>query len=179
MFEKSTVEILQKSPTRIDLVGGTLDLWPIYTFLKGAWTWNVAIDIFSSCTLKPRTDSQVHIQWESAPCVVFKNVHDLLNTSDQRLLLLKEVVGFFSPSSGFELSVQSESPVGAGLGGSSSLLVTLLKTFYQWLKPKGMEQWGVHEWVRIAHNLEARILGTPTGTQDYYPAWEGKGLCGL
>ena len=31
----------------------------------------------------------------------------------------------------------------------------------------------VHEIVHVAHNLEAQVLNTPTGTQDYYPAVTG------
>jgi galactokinase/mevalonate kinase-like predicted kinase len=30
-----------------------------------------------------------------------------------------------------------------------------------------------HDLVHIAHNIEAEILNTPTGTQDYYPAISG------
>ncbi len=29
-------KIVVKSPTRVDLAGGTLDLWPLYLFINGA-----------------------------------------------------------------------------------------------------------------------------------------------
>ena len=32
------------APTRIDLAGGTTDIWPLYLFHPGARTLNVAID---------------------------------------------------------------------------------------------------------------------------------------
>ena len=53
-----------KSPTRVDLAGGTLDMWPLYNFVKGATTVNVAIDIFTEVELE-FTDSKT-IKIESA-----------------------------------------------------------------------------------------------------------------
>ena len=60
----------------------------------------------------------------------------------------------------------SGSPIGGGLGGSSSLCMSLLKAFSQIC---GREM-NPHLMVNLASNIEASILKTPTGTQDYYPA---------
>jgi D-glycero-alpha-D-manno-heptose-7-phosphate kinase len=45
-----------------------------------------------------------------------------------------------------------------------------MKAFSEWTEKKFID---VHHMVRVAHNLEAQILNTPTGTQDYYPAVTG------
>ena len=37
--------LLARAPTRIDLAGGTLDIWPVYLMLEQAATVNVAIDL--------------------------------------------------------------------------------------------------------------------------------------
>jgi D-glycero-alpha-D-manno-heptose-7-phosphate kinase len=78
--------------------------------------------------------------------------------------------GFFIDTQGFILKTKSESPVGGGLGGSSSLIISLMKGFGE-LTQRPIKN--AHELVHIAHNIEAAILNTPTGTQDYYPAISG------
>ena len=37
------MRIESKAPTRVDLAGGTLDIWPLYLFHPGAVTVNAAI----------------------------------------------------------------------------------------------------------------------------------------
>lgn len=159
------------SPTRVDLAGGTLDLWPIYNFVGGAQTINVAIDIMTRVDLKQRSDSKIKLiskdlQLEKE----YSNLQDALKDTDERLSLLKVHLHYWKPVQGFELSTSSESPVGGGLGGSSSLTVSLLKAFCQFCDRPFKD---VHQLVHVAHNLEAEILNTPTGTQDYYPAASG------
>ena len=38
------IVIRASAPTRIDLAGGTIDIWPLYLFHPGAVTVNTAID---------------------------------------------------------------------------------------------------------------------------------------
>src|ERR1017187_10973113 len=45
------VRIESKAPTRIDLAGGTLDIWPLYLFHEGALTVNCAITRYASCVI--------------------------------------------------------------------------------------------------------------------------------
>jgi D-glycero-alpha-D-manno-heptose-7-phosphate kinase len=70
------------------------------------------------------------------------------------------------PKQGFYIRTKSESPVGGGLGGSSSLSISVYKTFMQWFQ----QEQDIHEMVKACSNIEAYILKTPTGTQDYYGA---------
>ena len=53
--------ITVKSPTRVDLAGGTLDLWPLYLFVDGAITVNVAIDIWTTAEITPREDKKIKL----------------------------------------------------------------------------------------------------------------------
>jgi D-glycero-alpha-D-manno-heptose-7-phosphate kinase len=50
------------------------------------------------------------------------------------------------------------------------LTISLLKAFNQFCEGDLRD---VHQMVRVAHNIEAQVLNTPTGTQDYYPAASG------
>ncbi len=163
--------IIIESPTRVDLAGGTIDLWPLYNFVGHAQTINVAIDVLTKVVLTPRNDQKIIL--ESIDLKVKKeylNLHEALADSDQRMRLLQTQLQFWQPNHGFELVTSSQSPVGGGLGGSSSLTISLLKAFSILMKQPFKD---VHQMVHVAHNLESEILGTPTGTQDYYPAASG------
>ena len=48
------VRITASAPTRIDLAGGTIDIWPLYLFHHGAQTLNAAISIRAHVSLEPR-----------------------------------------------------------------------------------------------------------------------------
>ncbi len=169
-------DITVKSPTRVDLAGGTLDMWPLYTFLESALTINLAIDIWTRVEIKSRATLGIKIdsldlkkQWD------FPTAEKFLNALDPHLHLYQKVFEKFSVELsaleyGFEVKTSSESPIGGGLGGSSSLVISLLKAVHQLLKIKLP---AANELVHLAHNIEAQILKTPTGTQDYFPAVTG------
>lgn len=159
-----------KSPTRVDLAGGTLDMWPLYQFLGGAITINLAIDIWTEARLTPSEDSKITIisddlnqQWEFADLKIF------LSALDPKIYFYQKIIEKFNLKSGFTLKTSSQSPVGGGLGGSSSLVISILKAFSQWTS----QSMTTLEYVHLAHNIEAEILRTPTGTQDYFPAITG------
>ncbi len=166
-------EIYEKSPTRVDLAGGTLDCWPLYLFLDHPITINVAIDVFTHCHLSPRTDRLIQIK--SIDLGVDKIYPDLaaaLSDKDPAFSLYRVFLNFFSPELGFSMQTRSESPVGGGLGGSSSLCISMIKAFSKWQE----RPFTTDEMVRIASHLEAQVLLKPTGTQDYFPPIFG-GLC--
>ncbi len=172
--------LISRSPTRVDLSGGTLDMWPIYTFLGMACTVNLAIDIWTEARLTPQLDSQSRskkniriISNDLNLDMAFASLEDFFKNVDPRLSLYRPVLEYWRPEYGFTLETSSQSPVGGGLGGSSSLIISLLKVFSKWLgKEKGINS-DVDFLVRLAANMEAHLLGTPTGTQDYYPAISG------
>lgn len=159
-------EIKVKSPTRVDLAGGTLDCWPLYLFLGDPVTVNVAIDIFTYADLTERADGRVELHSHDLNCrKTYDSLEDALTDREPAFDLVRAHLAFWKPTKGFTLSTRSESPVGGGLGGSSSLCISLLKAFSAWLDRK-LEP---YEMVRIASHLEAQILQKPTGTQDYFP----------
>jgi D-glycero-alpha-D-manno-heptose-7-phosphate kinase len=55
------VYIEASAPTRIDLAGGTLDIWPLYLFHDGAQTLNAAISLRARCSIEPRKDRRIVI----------------------------------------------------------------------------------------------------------------------
>ena len=152
-------------PTRIDLAGGTLDLWPIYAILGKAYTINFAIDLYAHVALKKRSDLCIHLNLTDLHYQkTFSSLKDVLLAPDKEIGLVKEVLKYFNPGFGFDLNVNAMSPVGAGLGGSSSLLIGLIEVFNQVLN----KEQSLLSRVNLARNIEAHFLGQPTGTQDYF-----------
>jgi D-glycero-alpha-D-manno-heptose-7-phosphate kinase len=150
----------------VDLAGGTLDLWPIYAFLDNCFTVNVAISIFTHCILRPLSSSRIVIHVKDLGITKeFSNLAACLDEKDESFSLIQKHIQYWKPTTGFEITTWSESPVGGGLGGSSSLSVTISGAFAHWLGRK----WMTPEWVETVHNIEAQVLKMPTGTQDYYP----------
>ena len=56
------MRIESKAPTRVDLAGGTLDIWPLYLFHPGAVTINAAITRYASCVIETQEVGDEKIQ---------------------------------------------------------------------------------------------------------------------
>ena len=156
-----------RSPMRFDLAGGTLDLWPIWALLSNACTVNVSIGLYTECEIIPFSDKKIEVvsddfkkQWS------FLNLEEFLSSPDKDLLFYQAHIRHWMPQMGFRIVTKSQSPIGGGLGGSSSLSVSVYQTFAKWLNKTE----DIHQIVRACSNIEAYILKTPTGTQDYYGA---------
>lgn len=159
------------SPTRVDFAGGTLDLWPIHLFVGDCVTVNLSIDIFTGCELSFKNDPSIDLDIADLKFQkTYANLETLLNSTEPQLLLVQAVLRYFKPDKGFRLKTFSQSPVGGGLGGSSSLCISLIKAFTAAGAAPGGQTLDVYQTVNLAHNLEAKVLKTPTGTQDYFPA---------
>lgn len=166
-------EIYERSPTRVDLAGGTLDCWPLYLFLDNPVTVNVAIDIFTHCWLTERTDQKVILESDDLKAKKeYPNLAAALQDTQAEFELYRAHLRFWKPTKGLHLRTKSESPVGGGLGGSSSLCISMLKAFTKWMGAQ-IDQ---YEMVKVASHIEAQVLQKPTGTQDYFPPIFG-GVC--
>src|SRR5713101_4831818 len=120
--------IESKAPTRVDLAGGTLDIWPLYLFHPGAVTVNAAISRYASCGLETHESGDEHIKLVSRDTKReegFASFDALVKARRYRLPLLAEIVKFFKPQGGFTLTTDSEAPAGAGIGGSSAMAVAI------------------------------------------------------
>ena len=67
------------------------------------------------------------------------------------------------------MRTNSQSPAGAGIAGSSSLIIAISSALNR-LTRSGH---GLEKIREIAQNVEAQIIRVPTGAQDYYPALYG------
>lgn len=164
------MKIQAKSPCRVDLAGGTLDIWPLYLFHENAVTVNFAVDRYTSCEIVTRNDSKILLRSaDQKGEETFESYQALAAARKYRLPLLAQIVRFFRPASGIELATDSEAPSGAGISGSSSLLITIGSA----LNKLTGANYNIEKIREIAQNVEAQIINVPTGCQDYYPAMYG------
>jgi D-glycero-alpha-D-manno-heptose-7-phosphate kinase len=158
---------IKQSSTRVDLSGGTLDCWPLYLLGGDCVTINLAVSISTHVTLVARDDSRIDVNIRDLDYTnSFANLKEFLACRDADLRLVQKHVAYWKPEGGFSLETFSESPVGGGLGGSSSLSISIIKAFAAWFE-KSLD---VYAAVNLAHNIEAQVLSKMTGTQDYFPA---------
>src|SRR5947207_15802435 len=90
-----TVVVIETSaPTRIDLPGGTIDIWPLYLFHPGAQTLNAAISIRAHVRIESRSDSRIVIRSEDTGASVEADGWKELR-EQRELRLLSLLVHFF------------------------------------------------------------------------------------
>jgi D-glycero-alpha-D-manno-heptose-7-phosphate kinase len=160
------------APTRIDLAGGTIDIWPLYLFHPGAQTLNAAITIRAHARIEERTDGRIEIRSiDTGATVHAAHWGDL---RDERALRLLSLLVHFFEVTGITLTTTSESPAGAGIAGSSALNVAVCAALADWKR----EHYEPEALLQIAQNVEAQTINVPTGLQDYRPALYG-GLAAL
>ena len=56
------MKIIALAPCRVDLAGGTLDIWPLYLFHPGAVTVNFAIDRYTRCSIETLGASDIRLR---------------------------------------------------------------------------------------------------------------------
>ncbi len=166
--------IESSAPTRVDLAGGTIDIWPLYLFHPGAATVNFAISLRAHCRIETRDDDRIIL--ESADRKVsfetrLSAVEDLAR--EERLELISKLVHFFKPTTGFHLTTTSQAPAGAGLGGSSALAIACIGA----LNRLEGNRYDERKFIALVANIETTVIRVPAGFQDYYPAFYGSTSC--
>ncbi len=159
-------------PNRVDLAGGTLDIYPLYLLVPGSTTVNAAIGISSTVTVLPsrgpcRLFSEDLVFGEEAP-----DTHGF--SPGGRLGLIASALRFFPPFEKIEICLRNEAPLGSGLGASSALLVAAMLAMDAL---RGRRR-GWEEISRAAMEIEAAHLRSLAGRQDHIAALRG-GISGI
>jgi D-glycero-alpha-D-manno-heptose-7-phosphate kinase len=159
--------IESSAPTRIDLAGGTIDIWPLYLFHGDAQTVNAAVDLYARCRILTGGDGYVIESRDTGTTVEARTLDEL--PVDGRLDLLVRLVRFFAPKPGFRMVTECAAPPGSGLGGSSTLGIAVCGAL-----DRLMHTNYTREQIRtITMNVETQVIRVPAGFQDYYPALHG------
>jgi D-glycero-alpha-D-manno-heptose-7-phosphate kinase len=163
-----TIEAI--APTRVDLAGGTIDIWPLYLFHPGASTVNFAVTLHARCRIEPRADEQVILESRDRQVSFETRLADIEELArEERLELISKLVHFFKPETGFHLIAESLAPAGAGLGGSSALAIACIGALNRLVGDRYPER----KFIMIAANVETTVIRVPAGFQDYYGAFYG------
>lgn len=168
-------------PLRLDLSGGTLDIWPLYLSLpEPGVTVNVGLDVPTVAEVEAHAPGDESVRLVSTDLGLEEafetpgHIRTALYTGTCQLPLLARAALAAAPSGGFTLTTNAQSPSGAGLGGSSALGGAMIAALHA---ARGIEIDKVAI-QRIAQDLETSLMRKPTGYQDYYPPLYG-GLLAL
>jgi D-glycero-alpha-D-manno-heptose-7-phosphate kinase len=159
--------LTSSAPTRIDLAGGTIDIWPLYLFHEGASTLNAAISLRAHVVVESRTDGQIVLQSiDTTRESRASHWSELSATDDLPLLAL---LARHYRLDNVTLTTRGESPAGAGIAGSSALTIAICGALAQWTNASCEPE----DLLRVAMNVECQTIRVPTGVQDYRPALYG------
>jgi D-glycero-alpha-D-manno-heptose-7-phosphate kinase len=153
---------------RVDFGGGTLDIWPLGLLHPGARTVNVAVDLAVTVDLRPLASG--YLVRQGASVIAAASADELAGHAETSLIGVVASALALPP---FEVSLASESPRGGGLGASSAMTVAFLAAAEAAFdRPRSQPE----RIAALARDLEARLMGLPTGIQDHYPALLGGAL---
>ncbi len=172
-----------RAPTRIDLAGGTIDIWPLHLLHDRPITVNAAIDLFATARVervegggveivsRDRGAGTRHDSFERLSQAVASAPADL----EFPLRLVAHFLGREAPSGGPQRSpscrvtTDCQAPAGSGLGGSSALGIALAFALDRFV---GARLDG-ERILALTRAVETQVLRIPTGEQDYHPALRG------
>jgi D-glycero-alpha-D-manno-heptose-7-phosphate kinase len=169
------MRVTSKAPCRVDLAGATLDIWPLYLFHQNPVTVNFAVDRCACCDIATHTSPRIVLRSKDLAIEeTFESLTHLEAAKRYRLPVLALLTRFFAPAlaqtnTGFTIESHSEAPAGAGISGSSALMIATATALNE-LTGSGYSLEKLRE---IAQNIEAQVIRVPTGAQDYYPAMYG------
>jgi D-glycero-alpha-D-manno-heptose-7-phosphate kinase len=161
------VRLTSSAPTRIDLAGGTIDIWPLYLFHEGATTLNAAISLRAHAEIASRDDGTIELRSLDTDRIVrARHWSELEATSELPLLAL---LARHYQLENATLTTRGESPAGAGIAGSSALVIACCGALARWTRASSNPEHLLH----VAMNVECQTIRVPTGVQDYRPALFG------
>jgi D-glycero-alpha-D-manno-heptose-7-phosphate kinase len=164
--------IRSRAPLRIGLAGGGTDVSP-YSDLFGGAILNATIDLYAYASLEPLDNGLIEFVIDGTNKKLTVNTaKELPISSDFELFIgvYNRIIKQFNlePLS-FRLTSYIEAPQGSGLGTSSTIVVSLLGAFVEWLKlPLGQ-----YDIAHLAYDIERIDLGMSGGKQDQYAATFG------
>ncbi len=173
--------VVARAPTRIDLAGGTIDLWPLFLLHDDPVTVNAAIDLYALATIESTRDGAIEVvsadRDRRARFASAAHLRASLNEAPVELefpmrlaahFLARGKPGDFS----CRITTDCQAPAGSGLGGSSTLGIALAAALDRYTS-RGLSP---QDLLALTRSIETQVLRIPTGEQDYHPALRGGAL---
>ena len=166
------MNIRSKAPLRLGLAGGGTDVSP-YSDLYGGAILNATINMYAYTTLEPADDGKIVFESPDRKLCEVYDAQEAVDT-DGFFVLHKGVYNrivrqFTHRPLSFRIASYVDVPPGSGLGTSSTLVVSILGAFVEWLKLP----LGEYDIARLAYEIERIDLGMSGGKQDQYAATFG------
>lgn len=164
--------IHSKAPFRIGLAGGGTDVSP-YSDQFGGAVLNATLNLYASSTIIPTNDGKIVLKATNLEKVIILNSASFLEINGELDLqkgVYNRIIKTFNlaPLS-FELITKMDVLPSSGLGTSSTLVVSIIGAFVQWLKLP----LGDHDIAQLAYSIEREDLKMAGGKQDQYAATFG------
>lgn len=164
--------IRSKAPLRIGLAGGGTDVSP-YSDLYGGAILNATIDLYAYASLEPLNNGNIEFCIDGKDLslsVLSQKQLEVVHPFELFIGVYNRLIKQFNlePLS-FRLTSYIEAPQGSGLGTSSTIVVSLIGAFVEWLKlPLGK-----YDIAHLAYEIERVDLAMSGGRQDQYAATFG------
>lgn len=164
--------IRSKAPLRIGLAGGGTDVSP-YSDLYGGAILNATIDLYAYASLEPLNTGKIEFVIDGTGNSLVQDSQKELPVSSGFELFIgvynRIIKQFDLEPLSFRLTSYIEAPQGSGLGTSSTLVVSMLGAFVEWLNlPLGK-----YDIAHLAYEIERVDLNMSGGKQDQYAATFG------
>lgn len=164
--------IRSKAPLRLGLAGGGTDVSP-YSDLYGGAILNATISLYAYTTIEPLENGKIIFSSPDAGLEEVYESAEVLDTNGYFILAKgvynRVVKDFCHKPLSFKITSHVDSPAGSGLGTSSTLVVSILGAFAEWLKLP----LGEYDLARLAYEIERIDLSMAGGKQDQYAATFG------
>lgn len=162
--------IRARAPLRLGLAGGGTDVTP-YCDIFGGSVLNATIDRYAHCTIEPRDDDKILM--EATDLGVQERMDALPALEPAGALQLHKsvynrIVREYNDGKPLSCSLitWSDAPPGSGLGASSTLVVSIVAAFAEWLRlPLG--EYDIAHCAYVAERIDLALAG---GRQDQYAA---------
>lgn len=172
LIKTNKLIIRSKAPLRIGLAGGGTDVSP-YSELYGGAILNATIDLYAYASLEPLENDTIEFVIDgTGNKISIQSALQLEMVEGFELFIgvyNRVVKEFNCGKKSFRLTSYIDVPQGSGLGTSSTIVVSLLGAFVEWLKlPLGK-----YDIAHLAFEIERKDLNMSGGKQDQYAATFG------
>ena len=169
------MKTVRKGSVRIDLLGGTLDIYPINLILPNVVTLNMATNLMACVSIEPYHKKRIIFNSEDYKVSKDFSIEEVVNIDDNlpvfgQFEFLARILSYFEPAFGLQITLSSDAPPGSGLGGSSAMGAT----FFSACCDHFSTNYSRNKIVAVVQSIESKILNAgPAGYQDYYPSLFG------